>query len=270
LRARRFARLPDLTAKSKPFTHTTMRLGICITCGLVVAMTAWTDESFPLLKTSNEVYSNVTVFSATATDVYFTYNNNKGLANAKLKDLSPELQKHFHYNATNALTLTKKQIEANAQYHTYLVSHPAPPPPNQDRPATPPDAVQASKALWRMDLPGALSQARSENKLVLLDFTGSDWCPWCIKFDQDVLSTGQFASYAAAKLILVKLDFPRHTAQSEDLRRANEELKNRFHVTGFPTYILLDANGNELGEQVGYLDGGPNAFIAELESFSKH
>jgi len=246
-----------------------MRLGISIVFGLLAAMTALADENLPVLKTSNGVYSNVIVLSVTATDVYFTYNNGHGMANAKLKNLSPELQKHFHYNATNALALEKKQSEANAQYHVNLITHPAQPPPNEYRTATPPGDAPASKALWRMDLPGALSQARSENKLVLLDFTGSDWCPWCIKFDQDVLSTGQFASYAAAKLILVKLDFPRHTPQSDELRRANQVLYNQFHVDGYPTYILLNANGNELGRQVGYLAGGPNAFISELEGFGR-
>jgi len=247
-----------------------MRLGIFIASCLLATITAWAEDNLPLFKTGSEVYSNVTVLSVTATDVYFTYNNGHGMANVKLKNLSPELQKHFHYNATNALTLEKKQIEANAQYHAYLVGHPAPAPHDQARPATPPDAARAAKVLWRMDLPGALSQARSENKLVLLDFTGSDWCPWCIKFDQNILSTGQFAGYATAKLVLVKLDFPRSTPQSDDLKRANAELKNRFQVDGFPTYVLLNASGNELGRQVGYLEGGPNAFIAELENFSRH
>ena len=247
-----------------------MRFGGYIALGLlIIAQRVCADENLPLLKTSSEVYSNVTIFSATATDVYFTYNNGHGMANAKLKSLSPELQKHFHYNATNAVAVEKKQSQANAQYYAHLVSHPSQPPPNEERSATVSGGAQASQALWRMDLPGALSQARSENKLVLLDFTGSDWCPWCIKFDQDILSTSQFAGYANAKLILVKLDFPRSTPQSDDLKRANAELQSRFRVDGFPTYVLLNANGNELGRQVGYLEGGPNAFISELEGFSK-
>jgi thiol-disulfide isomerase/thioredoxin len=246
-----------------------MRLGICIALGfLIIAQTVCADESLPLLKTGAEVYSNVTVLSATATDVYFTYNNGHGMANAKLKSLSPELQRHFHYNATNALALEKKQIAANTQYHENLVSHPAPPPPNEARPAPPTAAAPDSRVLWRMDLPGALSQAQSENKMVLLDFTGSDWCPWCIKFDQEVLSTGQFAAYANDKLVLVKLDFPRHTEQSAALKQANQELYQRFNVDGYPTYILLNSSGKELGRQVGYAKGGPTAFITELNNFS--
>jgi thioredoxin-related protein len=119
-----------------------------------------------------------------------------------------------------------------------------------------------------MDLPGALSQARSEHKMVMLDFTGSDWCPWRIKFDRDILSTDQIANYATAKLALVKLDFPHSMPQNDNLKRANAELKRRFQVDGFPTYVLLNANGNELGRQVGYLNGGPSVLIAELDNFS--
>ena len=246
-----------------------MRLGILMASGLLATMTAWADEKMPVLKTSNEVYSNVTVLSTSATDVYFTYNNGQGMANAKLKNLSPELQIHFHYNATNALALEKKQSAANTQYYTSLVSHPAQSPPNEERPATPPAVGQPSKVLWRMDLPGALAQARSENKLVLLDFTGSDWCEWCIKFDQEVLSTGQFASYAGKNLELVKVDFPRHTPLPADQQRANDALAKQFNVDGYPTYVLLDSAGKELGRQVGYREGGPNAFISELEGFSR-
>ncbi len=240
-------------------------LGVFALAPLVFA-----DDKLAVLKAGNTVYSNVTVMSVSATDVYFTYGhgNGVGMANVKLKSLDPALQRHFNYNATNALAVEQKQAQANTQYHAYVAGHPAPPPPNEDRPA-PSAAAGAPQALWRMDLPGALEQARTENKLVLLDFTGSDWCSWCIKFDQEVLSTGQFTDYANAKLILVKLDFPQHTAQSDDLRRANAELASRFHVDGFPTYVLLNAGGNELGRQVGYQPGGPNAFIAELESFSR-
>jgi thioredoxin-related protein len=104
---------------------------------------------------------------------------------------------------------------------------------------------------------------------VLLDFTGSDWCPWCIKFDQEVLSTGKFSAYAGQKLELVRVDFPRHTPLPDDQRRANDALAAQFNVDGYPTQILLNSAGKELGRQGGYLAGGPDAFIAELEKFSQ-
>ena len=248
-----------------------MRLRFFIAFSLLAAMTGRADEKLPLLKTGSQVYSNVTVLSSTATDVFFTYNNgknDKGMANAKLKDLSPALQKHFHYNAAKAGQIEQKQAADNAQYHLQVIGQPARRLPDEGR-GQPIAAAQTSGSSWGTDLPDALNQARSDNKMVLLDFTGSDWCPWCIKFDQEVLSKDEFASYAGSKLVLVKLDFPRHTPQDATLKQANQELYQRFNVDGYPTYILLDSSGKELGRQVGYRPGGPSAFIAELDGFSK-
>jgi thioredoxin-related protein len=245
-----------------------MRAGVFIALILTAAApVAHADENLPTLKVGGNVYSNLTVTTVTTTDVYFTYAG--GMGNAKLKDLNPDLQKHFHYSPLKAGEVEQKQAAANAQYHLQALRQPSSRPP-ADADTTPSESAEQTSGLtWGTDLPAALNQARSENKMVLLDFTGSDWCPWCIKFDRDILSTSQFAGYASAKLILVKLDFPRSTPQSDDLRRANAELKNRFQVDGFPTYVLLNASGSELGRQVGYLEGGPNAFISELEGFSK-
>lgn len=228
--------------------------------------TAGADETFDVLPVGSVTYTNVTVTEVTATDIYFTYAG--GMGNAKLKNLSPALQQHFHYNQANAVVMENKQAKANIQYRVLLAQQAPAHPPDESRQ---PDSAAATQkdGEWGTDLPAALNQARSQNKLVLLNFTGSDWCPWCIKLDQETLSTPQFMSYAANKLVLVRLDFPRKTPQSDDLKRANHELQNRFNVHGFPTCILLDDSGQELGRQVGYLPGGPEAFIAELDGFGR-
>jgi thioredoxin-related protein len=89
-----------------------------------------------------------------------------------------------------------------------------------------------------------------------------------MKFEHDVLSTSKFAAYAGQKLQLVRLDFPQHSPQPEALVRANAALSQQFNVNGYPTFVLVDGDGKELGRQVGYLEGGPDAFIAELQKFS--
>ena len=225
------------------------------------------DEKLPVLKAGNNTYSNVTVTTVTATDIYFTHSG--GMANVKLSKLDPALQKHFGYNPKKAGEVEQKQAAANAQYHIQAINQPAPRPPADESAAHPSSAGQSSESSWGTDLPAALNQARSENKMVLLDFTGSDWCGWCIKFDQDVLSTGQFTGYAKSKLVLVRLDFPHHKEQDAALKQANEQLSQRFGVNGFPTFVLLNSAGRELGRQVGYLRGGPDAFIAELDRFGR-
>jgi len=231
-----------------------------------LTLAARAGEIFPTLQVGSETYSNVTVTSVSKTDIYFTYAD--GMANVKIKKLSPELQEHFNFNPELAQAIELKQAANKAKYHTQLLQQPDAHPPDMSR-----DSVARTgetPPLWGNDFPTALQRAQAEKKLVLLNFAGSDWCEWCIKFDQEVLVTDRFTSYAAKNLVMVKADFPRKTAQDEILKHNNAALKQTFHVDGFPTYILLNANGDELGRQAGYLPGGPDAFIKELEMFAHH
>ena len=119
---------------------------------------------------------------------------------------------------------------------------------------------------WKTDYTGALAEAAKENKMVLLDFTGSDWCGWCIKLQKDTFSKPEFQKFAEESLVLVELDFPRGKAQSDNLKKQNEELAEKFGIQGFPTLVLLDPQGSEAARNVGYLQGGPEAFIKWVES----
>jgi protein disulfide-isomerase len=78
-----------------------------------------------------------------------------------------------------------------------------------------------------------------------------------------------FASYAKTNLVLVLADFPDKKPQSDALKSANAALQKKYNIEGFPTLLLLDANGKEIGRQLGYESDGPEAFIAKLEKFSK-
>jgi len=127
--------------------------------------------------------------------------------------------------------------------------------------------ARAADSTWLTDVPAAQAQAKSENKVVLMDFTGSDWCPWCIKFRKDILDTQEFQDYAAKNVVEVELDYPNKKAQSDDLKKANAALKDKYNVSGFPTLVVLDQTGKEIGRQVGYEEGGAKAFIAQLEKF---
>jgi thioredoxin-related protein len=126
--------------------------------------------------------------------------------------------------------------------------------------------VCAAEAEWLTDLPKALAKAKAENKKVLLDFTGSDWCGWCIKFNKEVLSKPEFIEYAAKNLVLVEVDSPKKQLPA-NLKKANESLKSKYNVNGFPTFVVLNSQGKEVGRQEGYAKGGPSAFIAKLEGF---
>ena len=121
-----------------------------------------------------------------------------------------------------------------------------------------------AKPGWSEEYDKALAQAKADKKLVLLDFTGSDWCGWCIKLDKEVFSQAEFAEYAKKNLVLVELDYPRSKEQSKEIKAQNEKLQKEYKIEGYPTIIVLNAEGKKIGE-LGYQPGGPKAFIAALE-----
>jgi thioredoxin-related protein len=127
--------------------------------------------------------------------------------------------------------------------------------------------ANAAETAWLTNLPTAQAQAKAENKIVLMDFTGSDWCPACIRFGKEVLASADFQKYAAKNVVVVEVDFPQNKPQADELKKANAELQDRFKVEAFPTLVVLDQNGKEIGRQVGYGADGPKAFIAKIEQF---
>lgn len=128
--------------------------------------------------------------------------------------------------------------------------------------------VSAAEGEWLTDLPKAQAKAKAEKKLVMLDFTGSDWCGWCIKLHKEVFSQAEFTEYAKKNLVLVEVDFPNKKKQSAELKKANAALQKKYKIEGYPTIIVLDGEGKKIGE-LGYMKGGPKAFIAELEKLKK-
>lgn len=101
-----------------------------------------------------------------------------------------------------------------------------------------------------------------------MDFTGSDWCGWCIKLNREVFSKPEFKDYATKNLVLLEVDFPRGKVLPDSVKRQNQELANEYQIQGFPTVVVLDGEGRKVGE-LGYMEGGASAFIAELEKFRK-
>jgi protein disulfide-isomerase len=116
---------------------------------------------------------------------------------------------------------------------------------------------------WHTDLPGALEEAKRDDKFVLLDFTGSDWCGWCMKLKSEVFDQPGFIAFAQTNLLLVEIDFPRHKIQAAGRKEANEKLAREYDIEGYPTIILLDKNGKAVAK-TGYVAGGPDAFIISL------
>ena len=118
--------------------------------------------------------------------------------------------------------------------------------------------------LTHMDL--AVKKASKEGKHLLLDFSGSDWCGWCIRLDKEVFQKENWKEYASEHLIQVLVDFPQDKSeQSKTLQAENEALAKQYKVKGFPTVIILSPEGR-LVDRTGYQRGGATAYIKHIKS----
>ncbi|MEI8242311.1 MAG: thioredoxin family protein [bacterium] len=126
-------------------------------------------------------------------------------------------------------------------------------------------AAEPDKSVtWLDDMSAAKAEARKSGKAILADFTGSDWCGWCIKLDKEVFSQKAFLDYASSSLVLFKADYPRKTKLSAAVVKQNKALLITYRVEGFPTVLLLDAEGAVLA-QTGYRQGGAEAYVDSLK-----
>jgi len=127
----------------------------------------------------------------------------------------------------------------------------------------------AGEGNWLTDYNAALAQAKKENKPLLIDFTGSDWCPPCKMMAKEVFAAPTFQEYAAKDLVLLKADFPKLKPLPPAQQQANDALAQKFNIEGFPTLIVLNGEGKELARNVGYKPGGPAAVVEWIKQAAK-
>jgi thiol-disulfide isomerase/thioredoxin len=250
-----------------------LRLIIVAALGLLGVMSVWADEKLTVLKTGSDVYSNVTVLTVTATDVYFTYNNGKGMANAKLKSLNPDLQKHFHYNPAKAGEVQQKQAQANAEYHNLVISQPAPQPPDesQERLAVVAQASGPGKKIWARSF---LNQKAPDlivekwltpepdrhGKFVLIDF----WATWCPACREAIPELNAFHEKFGGRLVVIGISDETEQAVRRLVNPRIEysiaidtqaRTKKAVGVTGIPHVLIIDPQGIVRWEGFPFLEG---------------
>lgn len=128
---------------------------------------------------------------------------------------------------------------------------------------------------WMTDYNDAIALSKKEAKPIFLYFSGSDWCSWCYRMDDEILKSPDFIKLVGNKFIFVLIDFPIYKALDAKLIKQNEELKEKYNVRGFPTIILLDADQTQIA-QLNYREGGGKAYadyllkiLKEHEDFQK-
>ena len=135
---------------------------------------------------------------------------------------------------------------------------------------------QAQELKWYTNVKEAASVSKKEKKPLMLFFTGSDWCGWCIRLQNEVLKTPEFSKWAKESVVLVELDYPRRTPQSDEIKKQNNELQQAFGIQGYPTVYFANATVNKEGKvnfeglgSTGYVAGGPAAWLAVADPFVK-
>ena len=128
--------------------------------------------------------------------------------------------------------------------------------------------LQAQELKWYTDVTEAITISNKEQKPMLMFFTGSDWCGWCIRLQKEVFKTPEFIKWAKENVVLVELDFPRKNEQTDAIKMQNAQLQQQLQVRGYPTVWFVSAtktaeakvNLNALGS-TGYVAGGPQVWL---------
>ncbi|NLO12187.1 MAG: thioredoxin family protein [Candidatus Cloacimonetes bacterium] len=128
------------------------------------------------------------------------------------------------------------------------------------------EVVEANEQVWLVDFDMAAAEAQKKDLPILINFSGSDWCSWCIKLMDEVFSQKEFLDYAKENLVLLNLDFPRRTKLPQEQAEKNQELMQMFGIQGFPTVIVLSSQGEILG-RTGYQYGGPQKYVEHIQEF---
>ena len=117
---------------------------------------------------------------------------------------------------------------------------------------------------WFQSYEQAVVAAQASGKPILVDFTGSDWCGWCIRLDQEVFAQPEFREWAQNRVILLKVDLPRQTPQPPALKQQNENLRDKYQIDSYPTILFVDPQGNKIG-RTGYEQGGPQVWTQKAD-----
>jgi thioredoxin-related protein len=136
-------------------------------------------------------------------------------------------------------------------------------------------AAQAQELTWNNDMNKAVAISNKEKKPLMLFFTGSDWCGWCMRLQREVFLTPEFTKWAQNNVILVELDYPRKKQLAPEIVTQNDQMQQMFSVQGYPTvwFVKPSNNGDKVNLEklgsTGYVAGGPEKWLEAANTILK-
>ncbi|MDP8200933.1 MAG: DUF255 domain-containing protein [Candidatus Tenebribacter burtonii] len=155
--------------------------------------------------------------------------------------------------------MTKKVIILSIVIMLFMISACIAENPEENKESTKKDTIA-----WFTNLEEAQEIAQEKSIPIFIHFTGSDWCKWCWKLEEEIYSKTVFQEYVAENMVMVKIDFPKKIKQPAKTVTYNRNLATRFNIKGFPTVQLLTPDGTPIA-QTGFQYGGPEKYIEHLE-----
>lgn len=127
------------------------------------------------------------------------------------------------------------------------------------------EAADQEQIKWLANFDEAVNQSKASSKPLLILFTGSDWCEWCVKLEDEVFKSKDFANQAGNKYVFLRLDFPAYAPQDQQLKAQNKQLQNNFNIRSFPTVLLFDPTNSQKIGVTGYRSGGGRPYVDHLQ-----
>ncbi|MCI5799915.1 MAG: thioredoxin family protein [Victivallales bacterium] len=125
-----------------------------------------------------------------------------------------------------------------------------------------------AEANWTDNFQLATELAQKEGKPILMLFTGSDWCGYCIKMEKNAFGVPAFGDFLNKNFVLFKADFPSRKQIPEDTKKQNRQLAKKYAIPGYPTVVIISANGKEL-TRTGFIRGGVKDYISHYQDILK-
>ncbi len=131
------------------------------------------------------------------------------------------------------------------------------------------NTAESNQQVW-FNYDQAVQASKTSGKPIMLVFSGSDWCGWCVRLKNEVFNTNEFQQWAQENVHAVEVDFPRGHALPQAVAQQNQLLKQQYgaHVQSYPTVLFVDSSNQQVIGKAGFVAGGATNWIQQSQAFT--